>query len=75
MLGTPEDDWVSMAVASDGSYEVPEGLVSGFPCRCSDGDWSIVEGLEIDGFSRERILASVAELEDERRAVADLGLI
>ena len=75
MLGTPEDDWASMAVASDGSYDVPEGLVSGFPCRCSNGDWSIVEGLEIDGFSRERILASVAELEDERRAVADLGLI
>ena len=75
MLGTPEDDWVSMAVASDGSYDVPEGLVSGFPCRCANGDWSIVEGLEIDGFSRERILASVAELEDERRAVADLGLI
>jgi malate dehydrogenase len=75
MLGTPEDDWVSMAVASDGSYDVPEGLVSGFPCQCANGDWSIVEGLEIDGFSRERILASVAELEDERRAVADLGLI
>jgi malate dehydrogenase len=75
MLGTPEDDWVSMAVASDGSYDVPGGLVSGFPCRCANGDWSIVEGLEIDGFSRERILASVAELEDERRAVADLGLI
>ena len=75
MLGTPEDDWVSMAVASDGSYDVDEGVVSGFPVTCSGGDWKIVEGLEIDPFSRERIDASVAELKDERDAVRDLGLI
>jgi len=75
VLGTPADDWVSMAVRSDGSYEVPEGLISGFPCTCANGEWSIVEGLEIDDFSRERILASVAELEEERDAVTELGLI
>jgi malate dehydrogenase len=75
MLGTREDDWVSMAVASDGSYDVDEGVVSGFPVTCSGGDWKIVEGLEIDPFSRERIDASVAELKDERDAVRDLGLI
>jgi len=75
MLGTREDDWVSMAVASDGSYAVDEGVVSGFPVTCSGGDWKIMEGLEIDPFSRERIDASVAELKDERDAVRDLGLI
>jgi malate dehydrogenase len=75
MLGTPPDDWVSMGVRSDGSYEIPEGLISGFPCTCSNGEWSIVEGLEIDDFSRERILASAAELEEERDAVSELGLI
>jgi malate dehydrogenase len=73
--GTPADDWVSMGVCSDGSYDVPEGLISGFPCTCANGEWAIVAGLEIDDFSRERILASVAELEDERKAVAYLGLI
>jgi malate dehydrogenase len=75
ILGTPPDDWVSMAVCSDGSYDIPEGLVSGFPCTCANGEWSIVEGLEIDEFSRERILASAAELNDEREAVAALGLV
>jgi malate dehydrogenase len=73
--GTPADDWVSMAVASDGSYGVEEGLISGFPCSCSDGEWKIVDGLEIDDFSRERIDASVAELQEERDAVASLDLI
>src|SRR5690606_25051125 len=58
-LGTPEGDWVSMAVPSDGSYGVPEGLVSGFPCTCSGGDYQIVQGLDIDEFSRERIDVSV----------------
>ena len=52
VLGTPEGDWVSMSVPSDGSYGVEEGLISGFPCTCSDGEWSIVEGLEFDDFSR-----------------------
>jgi malate dehydrogenase len=75
VLGTPEDDWVSMGVVSDGSYEVAEGLISGFPCTCSGGEWKIVEGLEIDDFSRERIDASVGELAEERDAVKELGLI
>jgi malate dehydrogenase len=75
VLGTPDGDWVSMSVPSDGSYDVEEGLISGFPCTCSGGEWSIVEGLEIDDFSRERIDASVDELRQERDAVKDLGLI
>src|SRR6478736_5761673 len=66
--GTPEGDWVSMAVPSDGSYGVPEGLMSSFPCTCKDGEWSIVQGLEIDEFSQGRIDASVAELAEERDA-------
>lgn len=73
--GTPADDWVSMGVPSDGSYEVPQGLISSFPCTCDDGEWSIVQGLDIDAFSRERIDASVAELVEERDTVADLGLL
>jgi malate dehydrogenase len=75
LLGSPADDWVSMAVVSDGSYGVPEGLISSFPVRTSAGDWSIVQGLEIDAFSRARIDASTAELADERAAVTELGLI
>ena len=75
VLGTPEGDWVSMAVPSDGSYGVPEGLISSFPCTVTDGAYSIVQGLEINDFSRERIDASVAELVDERDAVTELGLI
>jgi malate dehydrogenase len=75
VLGTPDDDWVSMSVSSDGSYEVEEGLISSFPCRCSDGSYEIVGGLEITDFSRERIDASVAELKEERDAVAGLGLL
>jgi malate dehydrogenase len=74
-LGSPENDWVSMAVCSDGSYGVPEGLISGFPCTTKNGAWSIVQGLEIDEFSRARIDASVGELGEERDAVAELGLI
>jgi malate dehydrogenase len=73
--GTPEGDWVSMAVVSDGSYGVPEGLVSSFPVTTSGGSWEIVQGLEIDDFSRARIDASTAELADERDAVTELGLI
>jgi malate dehydrogenase len=73
--GTPEGDWVSMGVPSDGSYEVEEGLISGLPCTCSGGEWSVVEGLEIDDFSRQRIDASVGELVAERDAVKDLGLL
>jgi malate dehydrogenase len=73
--GTPEGDWVSMAIPSDGSYDVPEGIISSFPCVCSDGAYQIVQGLEIDEFSRARIDASAAELVSERDAVAELGLI
>jgi malate dehydrogenase len=73
--GTPDGDWVSMGVSSDGSYGVPEGLMSSFPCICRDGRWEIVQGLEIDDYSRAKIDASVAELIDERDAVEHLGLI
>ena len=75
VLGTPAGDWVSMSVPSDGSYGVPEGLISSFPCTCTNGDYSIVQGLDIDAFSRVRIDASVAELLEERDAVKELGLI
>ena len=75
VLGTGEGDWVSMGVASDGSYGVPEGLLCGFPTTCSDGQWSVVQGLELDEFSRGRVEASVAELESEREMVQSLGLI
>lgn len=74
-LGTPEGDWVSMSVCSDGSYGVPEGLISSFPCTVTDGKVEIVQGLEINDFSRAKIDASVAELENERKAVTELGLI
>ena len=73
--GTPAGDWVSMAVPSDGSYGVPEGLISSFPCTCVNGEYKIVQGLDIDAFSRARIDASVAELGEERDAVRQLGLI
>ncbi len=73
--GTAEGDWTSMAVVSDGSYGVPEGLVSSFPVTCEGGAWKIVQGLDINQFSRERIDASVRELVEERDAVRGLGLI
>ncbi|MFM8390113.1 MAG: malate dehydrogenase [Actinomycetota bacterium] len=73
--GTPEGDWVSMAVPSDGSYGVPEGLISSFPCVCKNGKYEIVQGLDIDAYSRGKIDASVAELAEERDAVRQLGLI
>src|SRR5918996_6107733 len=75
VLGTPDEDWASMAVPSDGSYGVDEGLISGAPCTCSGGEWKLVEGLEINDFSRERIDTSVAELKEERDAVRRLRLI
>lgn len=75
LLGSPEGDWVSMAVVSDGSYGVPEGLISSFPVTTENGNWEIVQGLEIDDFSRARIDASTAELAEEREAVTELGLI
>jgi malate dehydrogenase len=73
--GTPEGDWTSVALPSDGSYGVPEGLVSSFPCRAVGGTWEVVSGLEISEFSRARIDASVAELVEEREAVRALGLV
>jgi len=73
--GTPEDSWTSAAIYSDGSYGVPEGLISSFPVRAKDGQWHIEQGLEITDFSRPRIDASVAELLEERDAVTELGLI
>jgi len=75
LKGSPEGDWLSMAVVSDGSYGVPEGLISSFPVTTRNGDWEIVQGLEINDFSRARIDASAAELADERDAVRKLGLI
>ena len=75
LLGSPAGDWVSMAVVSDGSYGVPEGLISSFPVTTKAGDWAIVGGLDIDEFSRGKIDKSTAELADERSAVTELGLI
>ncbi|WP_028476675.1 malate dehydrogenase [Nocardia sp. CNY236] len=73
VLGTREGDWVSMAVASDGSYAVPEGLISSFPVTCVDGEYTIVPDLAVDDLARSRIDVSVAELIRERDAVVDLG--
>ena len=72
VMGTPQDDWVSMAVPSDGSYGIEPGVIYSFPCTCKDGDYSIVQGLEIDAFSREKMDATYAELKAEREDVADL---
>ena len=70
--GTAGEDWVSMAVPSSGQYEIEEGVICGMPCTCSGGEWSVVEGLEIDDFSRQRIDDSVEELRSERDTVSDL---
>jgi malate dehydrogenase len=75
VTGTPSGDWVSMAIVSDGSYGVDEGLISSFPVTCQGGTYEVVQGLDIDDFSRERINASVGELKEERDAVRQLGLI
>jgi malate dehydrogenase len=75
VLGTPEGDWVSMAIPSDGSYGVEEGLISSFPVTVTDGEYKIVQGLELSEFSRGRIDATVAELAEEREAIRKLGLI
>ena len=73
--GTPDGDWVSMAVPSDGSYGVGEGIISSFACTTSSGEYTIVEGLDVPEFSQERIDKTVAELQEEREAVAKLGLV
>ena len=75
ILGTPAGDWVSMAIPSDGSYGVEEGIVSGFPVTCAGGAIEIVEGLDINDFSRARIDSTANELAEERDAVRALGLI
>lgn len=74
-LGTPDGDWVSMAIPSDGSYGCTEGLITSFPVTCSGGNYEIVQGVEVNDFSRSRIDASIAELTEERDTVAELGLI
>ncbi len=74
-LGTPQGDWVSMAIPSDGSYGIPEGLVYSYPCICKDGDFEIVQGLDINEFSRSKMDATAKELAEERDAVLGLGLI
>ena len=71
-LGTEGDDWVSMGVYSDGSYGITEGLIYSFPCRCADGDWSIVQGVDVGDFSREKMAATEQELTEERDAVQHL---
>jgi malate dehydrogenase len=73
--GTADGDWVSMAVPSDGSYGVAEGIISSFPCRCSGGDYEIVQGLDVPEFSQQRIDNTVEELLGERDAVKQLGLV
>jgi malate dehydrogenase len=73
--GTPGDEWVSMAVYSPGAYGVAEGIISSFPVRCSNGEWEIVEGLDVPEFSQQHIDATVAELKEERDAVKKLGLV
>ncbi|HET9649787.1 MAG TPA: malate dehydrogenase [Microlunatus sp.] len=75
VLGTPEGDWVSMSVPSDGSYGAPEGIITSFPCTTAAGSYEIVQGLQINDFSRAKIDASNAELVEEREAVQALGLI
>jgi malate dehydrogenase len=73
--GTADGDWVSMAVPSDGSYDVREGIITSFPVTTKNGEWKIVQGLDVPEFSRERITNTVNELLEEREAVAKLGLV
>jgi malate dehydrogenase len=75
VLGTPDGDWVSMAIPSAGAYGIEEGIVCGYPCTCSAGEYTVVEGLDLDDFSRARVDVTVGELGDERDAVNELGLV
>ena len=75
VLGTPDGDWVSMAIPSQGAYGVEEGIISSFPVTCSGGEYTVVEGLDVSDFSRAKIDATVDELKSERDAVKELGLI
>jgi malate dehydrogenase len=71
-MPTPEGDWTSVAICSDGSYGIPEGLIASMPIRTDGQNWEVVHGVELDEFSRAKVDASVAELSEEREAVADL---
>jgi malate dehydrogenase len=71
-LGTPEGDWVSMGIPSDGSYDVADGIIYSYPVRCAGGNYQIVQGLDINAFSRERMAATEAELREERAAIESL---
>ncbi|MDH3498518.1 MAG: malate dehydrogenase [Acidimicrobiia bacterium] len=75
VLGTPDGDWVSMSIPSDGSYGIPDGLMASFPCTAGNGEYAIVQGLDIDDYSRGKIDATAAELAAERDTVSELGLI
>ena len=75
MLGTPDGDWVSMGIPSDGSYDIEEGVVFGFPVTCSNGSYEIVQGLDMNDFSRARLEVTVNELGDERATIKQLGLV
>jgi malate dehydrogenase len=75
VLGTPEGDWVSMAVPSTGAYGVDDGIISSFACTCSGGEYTIVEGLEVNDFAQQRIDNTVNELKEERAAVEKLDLV
>ena len=75
VLGTPDGDWVSMGIPSDGSYGVDEGLIAGFPVTCSGGSYEVVEGLDLNDFSRSRLEATVKELKDERETISKLQLV
>lgn len=74
-VGTPANDWVSMSVVSDGSYGVPEGLISSFPVTCKDGKYEIVQGLDLNDFSKKKIAATVDEFTKEQGEVREMGLI
>ena len=75
VYGSPEGDWVSMGTPSDGSYGVDDGLISGFPCTCSNGSCEVVQGLDLDDFGRQRIDATVEELKQERQVIEQMGLL
>jgi malate dehydrogenase len=75
VLGTPDGDWVSMAIPTDGSYGVEEGLISSFPVTCSNGSYEIVQGLDLSDFSKSRVEVTVKELADERESVKALDLL
>src|SRR5262249_22295282 len=75
VLGTPDGDWVSMGVPSDGSYGIAEGIITGLPCTTTNGEYQIVQGLDVNEFWQSRIAAAVGELREERAAVEQLGLV